>query len=96
MVEAAKPGGYPVAAPSRVRVGLVAGTDEVQARWRHRYAPAILLEKGGTKMEALEISTSVLAVLSAALVLVAAGLAKKQLAWKRAKAVPARRHRRRF
>jgi hypothetical protein len=44
-------------------------------------------------MEALEIYTSTLAVLSAALLLVAAGLAKKQLAWKR---VPVRRRRRRF
>jgi hypothetical protein len=46
------------------------------------------------KMEALETYTSALAVLSAALLLVAAGLAKKQLVWKRAKAVPARRRRR--
>jgi hypothetical protein len=48
------------------------------------------------KMEALETYTSALAVLSAALLLVAAGLAKKQLVWKRAKAVPVRRRRRRF
>jgi hypothetical protein len=47
-------------------------------------------------MESLETYTSVLAVLSAALLLVAAGLAKKQLVWKRAKAVRARRRRRRF
>jgi hypothetical protein len=33
-------------------------------------------------MEALETYTSVLAVLSVALLLVAAGLAKKQLVWK--------------
>ena len=45
-------------------------------------------------MEALEIYTSVLAVLSAALLLVAAGLAKKQLVWK-ARPVPLRRRRRR-
>ena len=45
-------------------------------------------------MEALETYTSVLALLSAALLLVAAGLAKKQLAWK-AKPVPMRRRRRR-
>jgi hypothetical protein len=45
-------------------------------------------------MEALETYTSTLAVLSAALLLVAAGLAKKQLVWKRAKPVPARRRRR--
>jgi hypothetical protein len=44
-------------------------------------------------MEALETYTSTLAVLSAALLLVAAGLAKKQLVWKRAKPVPARRRR---
>jgi hypothetical protein len=43
------------------------------------------------KMEALETYTSALAVLGAAFLLVAAGLAKKQLFWKRAKAVPARR-----
>ena len=42
-------------------------------------------------MEAVETYSSVLAVLSAALLLVAAGLAKKQLVWKRPKAVPARR-----
>jgi hypothetical protein len=45
-------------------------------------------------MEALETYTSVLALLSAALLLVAAGLAKKQLVWK-AKPVPMRRRRRR-
>jgi hypothetical protein len=45
-------------------------------------------------MEALETYTSVLALLSGALLLVASGLAKKQLVWK-AKRVPAprRRHR---
>jgi hypothetical protein len=47
------------------------------------------------KMEALETYTSALAVLSA-LLLVAAGRAKKHLVWKRAKAVPVRRRRRRF
>jgi hypothetical protein len=47
-------------------------------------------------MEALETYTSALAVLSAALLLVAAGLAKKQLVWKRAKAVHARGRRWRF
>ena len=46
-------------------------------------------------MEALETYTSVLAVLSAALLLVAAGLAKKQLVWK-ARPLPSRRRRRRF
>jgi hypothetical protein len=45
-------------------------------------------------MEALETYTSALAVLSAALLLIAAGLAKKQLAWKRVKPLPARRRRR--
>jgi hypothetical protein len=46
-------------------------------------------------MEALETYTSAVAVLSAALLLIAAGLAKKQLVWKRVKPLPpARRHRR--
>ena len=45
-------------------------------------------------MEALEFHRSALTVLSAALLLVAAGLLKKQLAWKRPRAVPARRRRR--
>ena len=45
-------------------------------------------------MEALDTYTSVLAVLSAALLLVAAGLAKNQLVWK-AKRVPMHRRRRR-
>jgi hypothetical protein len=45
-------------------------------------------------VEAVETYTSVLTVLSVALLLVAAGLAKKQLVWK-AKPVPARRRRRR-
>ena len=45
-------------------------------------------------MEALETYTSALTALSAALLLVAAGLAKKQLIWKRAKPVPVRRRRR--
>jgi hypothetical protein len=46
-------------------------------------------------MEALEIYTSALAVISAALLLVVAGLAKKQLVWNRAKPIPVRRRRRR-
>jgi len=46
-------------------------------------------------MEALDTYTSVVVVLSAALLLIAAGLAKKQLVWKRAKPVPARRRRNR-
>jgi hypothetical protein len=41
-------------------------------------------------MEPFEANTSAL-VFSAALLLVAAGLAKKQLVWKRRKPVPARR-----
>jgi hypothetical protein len=45
-------------------------------------------------MEALEAYTSVLALLSAALLLVAAGMAKKQLVWK-AKPSPMRRRRHR-
>jgi hypothetical protein len=45
-------------------------------------------------MEALETYTSVLSLLSVALLLVVAGLAKKQLVWK-AKPLPARRRRRR-
>ena len=44
-------------------------------------------------MEALETYTSALAVLSAALLLVAAGLAKKQLVWKRRRPAPVRRRR---
>jgi hypothetical protein len=47
-------------------------------------------------MEALETYTSALAVLNAALLLIAAGLAKKQLVWKRAKPVPARHRRHSF
>jgi hypothetical protein len=45
-------------------------------------------------MEALETYTSALTVLSVALLLVAAGLAKKQLVWRREKPAPARRRRR--
>ena len=44
-------------------------------------------------MESLETYTSALAVLSAALLLVVAGLAKKQLVWKRLKPAYARRRR---
>jgi hypothetical protein len=47
-------------------------------------------------MEALEAYASALIALSVALLLVAAGLAKKQLVWKRAKPVRARRRRHRF
>jgi hypothetical protein len=45
-------------------------------------------------MEAFETYTSVLALLSVALLLVAAGVAKEQLVWK-AKPVPMRRRRHR-
>jgi hypothetical protein len=45
-------------------------------------------------VEAVETYTSVLTVLSVALLLVAAGLAKQQLVW-RTKPLPARRRRRR-
>jgi hypothetical protein len=45
-------------------------------------------------MEALETYTSVLAVLTAALLLVAGGLAKKQLVWKRRVPAPVRLRRR--
>jgi hypothetical protein len=45
-------------------------------------------------MEALDTYTSVLALLSGALLLVAAGQAKKQLLWKAKRVrVPTRRHR---
>ena len=46
-------------------------------------------------MEVFETYTSILAVLSGALLLVAAGLAKNQLVWK-PKPVPRWRHRRRY
>jgi hypothetical protein len=46
-------------------------------------------------MEALEAYTSAVAVLSAAVLLIAAGLAKKRLVWKTARPVRARRRRRR-
>lgn len=45
-------------------------------------------------MEPFETYTSVLAVISAALLLVASGLAKKQLIWKRLQPVLVRRRRR--
>jgi hypothetical protein len=61
-----------------------------------RLGAAILQSQGGAQMGALETYTSALAVLSAALLLIAAGLAKKQLVWKRAKPDPARRRRRSF
>jgi hypothetical protein len=46
-------------------------------------------------MEALETYVSALTALSAALLLIAAGLAKKQLVWRRPKPVSARKRRRR-
>lgn len=55
-----------------------------------------MLHEKEAQMEALEAYPSVLAVLSAALLLVAAGLAKKQLVWKRVKPAPARRRRPRW
>jgi hypothetical protein len=54
--------------------------------------PRLFLERRFT-MEALETYTSVLGVLSVALLLVASGLGKKQLVWK-ARPVPLRRRRR--
>jgi hypothetical protein len=45
-------------------------------------------------MADLEAYMSVLAVLSAALLLVMAGLAKRQILWKRPRPVPVRRRRR--
>jgi hypothetical protein len=56
-------------------------------------AAAILVTKEVLQMEALGTYTSVLAVFSVALLLVAPGLSKKQLVW-RAKRVPIRRRRR--
>jgi hypothetical protein len=51
---------------------------------------AILQIKRGATMEVLETYTSVLVVLIGALLLVAAGLGKKQLVWKRPKPVRVR------
>jgi hypothetical protein len=47
-------------------------------------------------MEALDSYASAVAVLSAALLMATAGLAKKQLVWKRAKPVRERRRRCRY
>lgn len=52
-------------------------------------------EKGGAEMENIETYTSVLVVLSAAILLVTGGLAKKQLVWKRRTPVTVRRRRHR-
>jgi hypothetical protein len=68
--------------------------DRVETRYCVGLSAAILLSEGGTAMEALETYTSVLALLSTALLLVVAGVAKKQLVWK-AKPLPMRRRRRR-
>jgi hypothetical protein len=46
------------------------------------------------KMEPYETYTTALMALSAALLLIAAGLAKKQLDWKRPRPLPARSRRR--
>jgi hypothetical protein len=46
------------------------------------------------KMELYETYTSVLTALSVALLLIAAGLAKKQLVWKRPRPLPVRGRRR--
>jgi hypothetical protein len=46
-------------------------------------------------MEVYETYSSVLVVLSAALLLIAAGLGKKQLVWKRPRPLPVRSRRRR-
>jgi hypothetical protein len=67
------------------------GRDPIASRIDGRDAR---LNKGGAQMEALEAYSSAVAVLSAALLLIAAGLAKKQLVWKRVKPLPARRRRR--
>jgi hypothetical protein len=45
-------------------------------------------------MTAFDSYTSVLVVLSVALLLIAAGVSKKQLVWKRPRPVPVRRRRR--
>jgi hypothetical protein len=47
-------------------------------------------------MEALDSYTSAVAVLTAALLMITAGLAKQQLVWKRPKPIRARRRRRRY
>ena len=71
------------------------GRDGVMTRWNSAYASAILFSKGGVKVEALDVYTSILVVISAALLLAAAGLAKKQLVWKRPAPVRVRRRKRR-
>jgi hypothetical protein len=72
-------------------IGLVGDTDEVETRWRRRRVPPMLRTRRYT-MEAVEAYTSTVAVLSTALLLVVAGLVKRQLVWK-PKRVPARRRR---
>ena len=93
MVQAAMSASHRVAAPCSKRISLVAAQMGSRPNGAPRATPAILQSQGGAQMEALETYTSALAVLSAALLLIAAGLAKKQLVWKRAKPVPARRRR---
>jgi hypothetical protein len=94
MVQAAQSAGHRVAAPCSSAISLGWRTDGVETQSRRASTPAMLHEQGGAQMEALEAYSSAVAVLSAALLLIAAGLAKKQLDWKRVKPLPARRRRR--
>jgi hypothetical protein len=55
----------------------------------------IFMRKEVQRVEALETYTSVLTVLSVALLLVTGGLGKKQLVWKTRIPAPVRRRRRR-
>jgi hypothetical protein len=55
---------------------------------------AAILDAKEVKMEAYETYTSVLVVLSVALLLIAAGLGKNQLVWKRPRPLPVRSRRR--
>jgi hypothetical protein len=66
--------------------------DEAQTRWRNVAAPTIFMRKEVQRVETLETYTSVLTVLSVALLLVAGGLGKKQIVWK--PRIPAVRRRR--
>jgi hypothetical protein len=93
MVEAARSDGYPVVAPnSRVLSASKSAQMRSAPDGGNGMRPRSFRERR-YKMEVLDTYTSALAVLSAALLLVAAGLAKKQLVWKRAKPVRARRRR---
>jgi hypothetical protein len=53
-----------------------------------------MLDPGGEEMHAYDSYASVLVVLSVALLLIAAGIGKKQLVWKRPRPLPARSRRR--